>query len=432
MLTQPLISGVTAALGVLLGTKGIRAQEDQGTVPDFDRVNVSFPLDSEGTIFFYVAEATLPNARQGDSYSQRISGLVQDGDSDENITFSASSDYADWVSVSEDGVISGTPGPDDTETTIEIRASGSDSGAEASATFTIPVRPSGSPLLDRLAAMSFNMWHGGTQINNYHEKQVRFILSSGADVVGLQEDQEGRHTTRLADALGWHHWSGESAGLGVLSKYPIEEEYGVVNRSGGVRIALDGEDQQLNLWVVHLGYTPYGPYDFCFDDMTTEEVLEREAESGRTGQVTDTLEAMEDQIDDADNVALLLLGDFNAPSHLDWIEELGEKNCGHWNVPWPTSELPTEAGLNDSYRVAHPDPAEKQGITWTPLFPENEDEGRPEPHDRIDFIYYKGTALSVRDSRAVVVGNPEPSPDYEDNEWTSDHAAVLTTYDLTT
>ncbi|KAJ4175786.1 hypothetical protein NW755_014759 [Fusarium falciforme] len=388
------------------------------------------PLETNGEVAFIASEVILPNARQGDEYSHRITGLIKGGG--DSVTFSKHSRGPDWLFVSPDGVLSGTPGPEASISRVSIRATGTGSST-ATAVFKIPVRPAGSPLVQKLQVLSYNMWHGGTQVNNYHEKQVRFLAMSGADIVGLQEDQSGRHAPRLASALGWHYWT-SGGDVGILSKYPIVEEYGVIitpSRSGGARIALDGEDQQVNFYVAHLGHDPYGPYDFCFDNMTVERVLEREAQSGRTSQITDTLAAMEEHLAQADQVPTLLVGDINAPSHLDWIEELKEKNCGFWDVPWPTSVLPEEKGLIDSFRVANPDPVAVQGTTWSPVFPWNDSRELPEPQDRIDFIYYKGKGLKVQESRRVVVGEPKPYPDHKDNEWTTDHAAVLTVYELT-
>ncbi|MEV4251374.1 endonuclease/exonuclease/phosphatase family protein, partial [Streptosporangium canum] len=53
--------------------------------------------------------------------------------------------------------------------------------------------------------------------------------------------------------------------------------------------------------------------------------------------------------------------------------------------------------------------------------------GEPEPQDRIDFVHYKGD-LKVKSSDAVAEGTPAPIPNHRDNAWTSDHAAVLTTF----
>ncbi|KAM0283738.1 hypothetical protein ACHAQH_002327 [Verticillium albo-atrum] len=389
-------------------------------------IEVVLPRAPSGPLSFLLDEATLHNARQGDAYQARVGGFVVGGS--ESVTFSkVPSD--DWAEVSSDGTIMGSPGPSASNTLITVRATSGDSTAEID--LTIPVRCAGSSLAKTLRVLTFNMWHGGTKVDDYHEKQVRFLLDSNVDIVGLQEDQSGRHAPRLAAALGWHYWA-SSRSVGVISRYPIAEKYGEVNASGGVRIALDGDEQQINFWVVHLGYTPYGPYDFCFDGMDVETVLEREAQSGRTPQITDTLAAMKGQLAAAEQVPVLLVGDFNAPSHLDWTEELRDKNCGYDGVPWPTSVKTTDAGMVDSFRVANPDPVKVPGITWSPLFPfHNGATGRPEPQDRIDFIYHAGN-LTVKDSKDVVVGEPEPSPNHKQNEWTTDHATILTTYQLPT
>ncbi|QGI86763.1 hypothetical protein CEK25_013492 [Fusarium fujikuroi] len=298
--------------------------------------------------------------------------------------------------------------------------------------FTINVAGSGKALLSELKVLTLNMWNGGTRVTSYHDKQVKFLASSGADVVGIQEDQQGRHVPRLADALGWYHWS-SGGDVGVLSKYPIVEDYGVISgpaRSGGVKIALDGKNQQINFFVAHLGYTPYGPYDTCYDHLPVDKIIQREAQSGRTPQMKATLEGMKSQLDNADEIPVFFVGDFNAPSHLDYVDGLKEKNCGYSNIQWPTSILPKEKGLIDSFRVAHPDPVKEQGITWSPIYIWNGGYRKPEPLDRIDFILHKGKGLKVTDSHTVVVGEPKPEPNHKDNEWFSDHAAVLTTYEL--
>jgi len=285
---------------------------------------------------------------------------------------------------------------------------------------------------DQLTVMSFNLWEGGTNVNGYHEKQVRFILESGADVVGLQETIDGEHAIRLASALGWDVWASNQS-ASILSRYPIVETYSETSAGGGVRINLSGDsgdEKEINFWNAHLTAYPYGPYGFCNEGKSQEEVLEIEAESGRTGQMASLLAAMATQLASSDNIPVLLTGDTNAPSHLDYVEGLREKNCGIADFGWPTSVLPQQVGLIDSYRVAHPDPVAVSGTTWSPIFPLSEGAtGIPEPQDRIDFIYAT-EQLRVTASRTVVVGKPQPPPNEADNEWTSDHAAVLTWFKL--
>ncbi|MGH8877683.1 MAG: endonuclease/exonuclease/phosphatase family protein [Stackebrandtia sp.] len=279
-----------------------------------------------------------------------------------------------------------------------------------------------------LKVMSFNLWHGGSQVNDYRAKQVAFIQDSGADVVTLQESS-ATSAKELAEALGWDYLQAD-ADRGIISRYEIVDDTQQPSNAGfGVHIELDS-GQRVAVWNAHLGYDPYGPYDACFDNMPVDRILEREAESGRTGQITDILADMKDDLDNADQTPVMLTGDFNAPSHLDWTAATADSHCGYADIPWPTSVKPEEAGLVDSFRQANPDPAAVPGNTWSPVYPKHDGStGADEPQDRIDYILYKG-GLSVADSQALVVGEPKPVPDHADNEWTSDHAAVLTTFGL--
>jgi hypothetical protein len=120
---------------------------------------------------------------------------------------------------------------------------------------------------------------------------------------------------------------------------------------------------------------------------------------------------------------VVLVGDFNAPSHLDRTD-----------APWPVTRAAEEAGLRDSYREIHPDPVRDPGHTWSPIHVVHPEEGsgsgRPEPQDRIDFVLHNGRGLRALDSRTLVAGTPEPWPKVAANAWPSDHAAVVTTFVL--
>lgn len=373
-------------------------------------------LPGNGPLEFVLPKFKTKNARQGDPFKASIRGLLANPqDAKPQFSKTSASTCADWVQVSVDGTLFGTPKSSASTTKVIVEATGS-SGSKAQLEVTILVLGSVSPLVKELSVMTYNLWVGGTQVNDYHNKQIRFLSSSGVDIVGLQESTDG-HAIRLAQALGWDYWQGND--VGIISRYPIVEVYPATSNAGAVRIALDG-DKQVILWNAHLGYTPYGPYDFCFDNMDKDVVITREAQSGRTGQMIEIMDRMKEELKRADKTPVLLTGDFNAPSHLDWTDSTKQLHCGVGSVLWPTSMYPTMAGLVDSYRVVHRDPVAQPGITWSPIYLNNN--GRPEPKDRIDFIFHKG--LQVLESDTVVIGNPKPEPNHEDNEWTSDHAAV--------
>jgi len=196
------------------------------------------------------------------------------------------------------------------------------------------------------------------------------------------------------------------------------------------RIALDGTRQQLHVWATHLTAYPYGPYAACNMERGygPGDIMKVEEDSGRVGQIKDVVAAMSSQIASRNSIPVFLMGDFNAPSHLDWVSAHKNKNCGISSFQWPSSRVPTDAGLIDSFRKFHPDPVGVEGNTWSPINPYHDgDSGGFEPQDRIDFVYYAGN-VQVTNSQTYWLGKPAAQPNHESNEWSSDHAAVLTSF----
>ena len=272
-------------------------------------------------------------------------------------------------------------------------------------------------VVPRLRVLSWNLWFGGAKVDDHRAKQLKVILDTEADVVGLQETA-GTAARELADALGWHHHqAGEN--LGIISRHPITARLGDPDvgfyGAAGARIRI-GRAHEVDVWTAHLHYTPYGPYEAAFDGLGPAELIAHE--DVRLAQMRETLRRIAESAEETTPV--ILTGDFNSPSHLDWAD-----------VAWPVTRAAEEAGLRDSYREAHPDPVRAPGHTWSPVHTHNEDDTtRPEPQDRIDYVLHNGHGLEVVDSRTVVTGVPRAWPDVAGNDWPSDHAAVLTTFAL--
>ncbi|MET9906933.1 HAD-IA family hydrolase [Streptomyces sp. NPDC006476] len=267
----------------------------------------------------------------------------------------------------------------------------------------------------RLRVMSWNLWHGGAKVDDHRAKQLKVVLDTEADVVGLQETA-GTAARELAEALGWHHHqAGEN--LGIISRHPITAGHGDLEvgfyGATGARIRVDGT-HEVDVWTAHLHYTPYGPYEAAFDGLPAAELIAHE--DMRLAQMRDALRQIAEAA--GPTTPVVLTGDFNCPSHLDWPQ-----------VAWPVTRAAEEAGLRDSYREAHPDPVRAPGHTWSPIHARHEnDPAREEPQDRIDYVLHNGRGLTVTDSRTVVTGVPRAWPDIAGNDWPSDHAAVLTTF----
>ncbi|NGO08204.1 HAD-IA family hydrolase [Streptomyces sp. HC44] len=268
-----------------------------------------------------------------------------------------------------------------------------------------------------LRVMTWNLWHGGRKVHDHRAKQLKAVLEAEADVVGLQETG-GTAAQELAESLGWyHHRAGEN--LGIISRHPVTAGLGDPHvgfyGAAGARIRL-GPEREVDVWTAHLDHTPYGPYEAAFDGLPAAELIAHE--KVRLAQMRDTLRRITESAGPATPV--VLVGDLNSPSHLDWPD-----------VEWPVTKAAHEAGLRDSYREAHPDPLREPGHTWSPIHARHEDgSGRPEPQDRIDYVLHNARGLRVLDSRTLVRGTPRAWPEVADNEWPSDHAAVITTFSL--
>jgi hypothetical protein len=122
---------------------------------------------------------------------------------------------------------------------------------------------------------------------------------------------------------------------------------------------------------------------------------------------------------------ILLKGDFNSPSHLDWTEELTEtRGEVKYPVKWPVTVAVQKAGFIDTYRAARPDPVAEPGVTWTYGYPYP----RLEPNEVIDRIDLVFVTENVEVLKSEVVGpKGSPNADVEIEPFPSDHRGVVST-----
>jgi len=135
----------------------------------------------------------------------------------------------------------------------------------------------------------------------------------------------------------------------------------------------------------------------------------------RTAALERPMAAMGELIDAG--YPVLLTGDFNQPSSLDYgADTVGTRKGIDEPVPWPVSEELLDLGFRDSYREAHPDPVADPGFTHA-------------TDERIDYVYAAGPSTTL-DSR--LVGEPGgEGVEIEASPWTSDHRAVLSSFEVT-
>ncbi|KAJ3344038.1 hypothetical protein HDU93_003201 [Gonapodya sp. JEL0774] len=293
-----------------------------------------------------------------------------------------------------------------------------------------------SPPRTQLTIMSFNIYDGGSSL----KKTAEAIRAVGADIVGLQEvHAEGDPCTAdicdpandtsvakpIADLVGFKYvyeqkkYNEAIWANAIISRFPLCDP---TPNDLGVKVLVDGR----KVWAfnLHLDDAPYQPYqalgieygDWPYTNKTDELICW--ATTTRGGAIKLLENDLRSVAADAD--AVLLFGDFNEPSHLDWTEPAVKAGLQPLVVQYPTSRAMNSLGFVDTFRAKFPDVVAKPGITYTP---DTEPTDPTDHHDRIDFAYVKSKTLIVHD--AGVVGEKKPDADVVVTPWPSDHRSVF-------
>ncbi|KAL3084519.1 hypothetical protein niasHS_009290 [Heterodera schachtii] len=238
-----------------------------------------------------------------------------------------------------------------------------------------------------LRILTMNTWHAGSHLTDGLNKIVKHINALNADVVFLQE-MDAESFEELLKKLG-SKWSGQIHLQHVEAKPAIIIDGTMfhTNWTFGVTILLD-DGMALNVVNVHLNYIEYGPYMVQNAKNKTEILAADFEEYGRFKNIIELSEHRSFKTfvaqASAGEVPLVLAGDFNGPSHLDWANETRHVHK-NFVVKWPvTKYLSEKLGLIDSFRQLRPNVTAEPGYTWPCT-----GNVANEPSDRIDFIFYK-------------------------------------------
>lgn len=233
--------------------------------------------------------------------------------------------------------------------------------------------------------MVFNIEYGA---ENYSVDEVVDIISRfDADIICICESTTNAKfnvSHLIAKQLDYYFAYFAHNDTTVLSKFKLYE----IDPIGIVRVELD--EQDLYFVSVHLSDFPYQPsqiYDleycaevnYCQRSYSDERMLIKQANLARGSAVDELLHTLQKFKDHA----IVICGDFNEPSHLDWSHKAAKIGLIPQSIKFPTSTKFSQAGFIDMYRTLHPDEIRVPGYTW----PTTELEYKTVP-DRIDFIYY--------------------------------------------
>ncbi len=263
-----------------------------------------------------------------------------------------------------------------------------------------------------LDVLTWNIWHGGREDGeDVGPARVADVLrDSGAELIALQETYGSGEL--LADALGFH-FHPRGTNVSILSRYPVLEDLSVgpeFNCAGAlVELPDGGRAAFFSIWL------PYSGEIWAAGTRDTSDPAAMLAACQASDDLMSTLwPAIQERhaaLKNAADVPLILAGDFNTMSHLDY-SEVGRDQYGV-PVAWPVAQGLARAGLRDAYRECNPRIDRTADATWTPRFPDQE-------QDRIDFIQYRATDLRATESQ-VLRSHADGFP--------SDHAAVLARFE---
>ena len=265
-----------------------------------------------------------------------------------------------------------------------------------------------------LSVLSFNRM-SGTSLNSISE----VIESTDPDIIGLQESYN--MGLKIANRFDYCYYGDDYNSTAILSKYPIE----FVNEIY-FKIILN-ESTYINFFNIHFTSEPYQPYDIRDMLITTPLQAVYQAEQTR-GSEADFLVSSIMSARSDNNMPIIVTGDFNEPSHLDWI--LGAENPVSFSlnnntqfiVNWPISDKMFNVDMVDVYRYLYPDPIQQNGYTWTPNI------SLGEVHDRIDFIYCDTNDLI--DINNIHIVGPDPLSDISVDNYESDHRGVFAIFNI--
>lgn len=266
--------------------------------------------------------------------------------------------------------------------------------------------------------MTWNIWHGGL----HGDKSSDFIKDTANTVNVLKVlEQESPDILfmqetyccgmDIAKQAGYFYsWRG-SSNLSLHSKYPIIDTIEIYKPFNSHAVIIDVNGQHIvcvNIW---LHYLP--DYFQDIKELSPDSLIIGEGTT-RLKEITAILNSV-DSLEKSLNMPVIIGGDFNSGSHLDWVESTKQS---HYDkvVEWPVSKLMIDRGYTDSFREVNPDPRKTLEGTWGFLFDEI-------ISDRIDFIYFKGDKIRIKYSKIV-------QDDPIDGFFNSDHRAILSIFDI--
>lgn len=286
--------------------------------------------------------------------------------------------------------------------------------------------------LNEFTVLAWNIWHGANDASLKEDgrpQAIGIIKERDPDIILMVETYGSGKM--IADSLGYNFHliasentapDDERINLSIMSRFPTGKRFDFYNyfNIGGIEVFLD-DFTKIHVFTTWLNYQPWEDNPLVLNK-TPAQLIEWEKSGTRDAEVDKLVKGLDPFLEEAAETPVILGGDFNIWSHLDWQENTKDLHNG-LTVDWWTIRMFEDAGLTDSYREVHPSALEYPGITW-------DQPGKKDEH-RIDYIFYKGEKIqAVRSDIKKENAGDTILISGKSFMYPSDHGLVFTTFRL--
>lgn len=274
----------------------------------------------------------------------------------------------------------------------------------------------------QVSLLSINTWHEGTKVQGGFQMLVNIIATANPHVVVLSEvfNYYGIFYSRLQSALAAkgkiYHGAQGVGDTALLSLFPISKVENVFSTIVAYHLSAPWP---LVVCAAHLDWSHYAPvmprgyYPNAFVNGKYQEIgypvtdVHSLLNENAASQRGPAIQAFLSWVKFLGATPVILAGDFNECSHLDWTQETARERDHNGAAPaWPHSLMLANAGFQDTWRELYRDPKTYPGTTWPSKAEGVGNTGwapKADERDRIDFVYHNN-ALKATDVR--LAGTP--------------------------
>ena len=267
-----------------------------------------------------------------------------------------------------------------------------------------------------LKVLQWNIWHGGVHLgNNGQDRVIDLIKGADVDLVMMQEAYGIQE--KASRELNYNMKTRSSRdNLALYTDLPIDNSIewrepfksnpAVVTMRNGHRVLA------VDLWI---RYSYHPEYTWYYPQPNLNIAGWVKEDGGNTMEDMRNIVEKDVAANYQSGMSVLMSGDYNSFSHLDWTDRAASLHYGYGKIDFPVSIYLQNAGFKDSFREAHPDEVARPEGSWAPIYGHS-------PYARMDFIYAKGHLRTVQSK--MVRTTPEI-----DFVWPSDHGGVISVFE---